>query len=203
MCSFTSFSASVSTSNHQIFTYLVQRRPFLSSCYHFNLKQAFKVNNLAPTTSYAPQSLSLVVCYLSSQRSRMLMQKRPLFRSIRGNNKTADGRCEKEVKRRIALAKSAYHEMSRVLNSRNFNMQTRKIIFHCYIWSTLLYVYEKKKDKNKTMERILEAFEMWAYRRMLRVSWTEYKTNEEVLNMANTTRSFSESWWQLPSYTLH
>ena len=45
-CSFTSFSASVSTLNQQIFTYFVQRRSFLSSRYHFNLKQAFKVNNL-------------------------------------------------------------------------------------------------------------------------------------------------------------
>ena len=49
-CSFTSFSASVSTLNQQIFTYFVQRRSFLSSCYHFNLKQAFKENNLVPMT---------------------------------------------------------------------------------------------------------------------------------------------------------
>ena len=49
-CSFTSFSASVSTLNQQIFTYFVQRRSFLSSYYHFNLKQAFKVNNSVPMT---------------------------------------------------------------------------------------------------------------------------------------------------------
>ena len=70
----------------------------------------------------------------------------------------------------------------------------------CYIWSTLLYGYETW-TLAKTMESKLGAFEMWAYRRMLRVSWTKYKTNEEVLNMANTTRSFSASWWQLLSYT--
>ena len=77
-CPFTSFSASVSTLNQKIFTYLVQRRSFPSSCYHFNVKQAFKVNNLAPMTMQ-PRSLSLVACSLSSQRSRMLMQKRPLL----------------------------------------------------------------------------------------------------------------------------
>ena len=48
------------------------------------------------------------------------------YRSIRGNKKTADGRSKKEVTRRIALAKSAFHEMSRELKSRNTNMQTRK-----------------------------------------------------------------------------
>ena len=51
-CSFTSFKASVSNLNHQIFTYFVYRRSFLSSCYHFNLKQAFKVNNLVPMTKH-------------------------------------------------------------------------------------------------------------------------------------------------------
>ena len=49
-CSFTSFSAFVSTLNHQIFTYFVQRRSPLRSCYHLNLKQAFKVKNLVPMT---------------------------------------------------------------------------------------------------------------------------------------------------------
>ena len=47
---------------------------------------------------------------------------------------------------------------------------------------------------NQNMEGKLEAFEVGAYRRMLRVSSTEYKSNEKVLNMANTTRSFSTSW---------
>ena len=77
-CSFTPFSASVSSLNQQIFTYFVQRS-FLSSCYHFNLKQAFKVNNLVPMTMHHGRC-QLVACPLSSQRSRMLMQKRPLLK---------------------------------------------------------------------------------------------------------------------------
>ena len=77
-CSFTLFSASVSFLNHQIFTYFVQRRSFLSPCYHFNLKQAFKVNNLVPKTMHHGRC-QLVACPLSSQRSRKLMQKRPLL----------------------------------------------------------------------------------------------------------------------------
>ena len=40
------------------------------------------------------------------------------------------------------------------------------------------------------MESKLEAFDMWACRRMLRVSWTEHKTNEEVLKMANICNKF-------------
>ena len=51
-CSFNSFSASVSTLNHHIFTYFVQRRSFLSSSYHLNLKKAFKVKNLVHMTMH-------------------------------------------------------------------------------------------------------------------------------------------------------
>ena len=67
-CSFVSFSESVSTLNHQIFTYFVQRRPFLSSCYHFNLKQAFKVNNLAPMTMHhGRRHWSRALCQVSGR----------------------------------------------------------------------------------------------------------------------------------------
>ena len=76
--SFSSFSESVSTLNHQIFTYFVQRRSFLSSCYHFHLEQAFKVNNLVPMTMHCGRC-QLVACPLSSQRTRMSMQKRLLL----------------------------------------------------------------------------------------------------------------------------
>ena len=98
---------------------------------------------------------------------------------------TAEGKCEKEVTRRKALAKSVFHEMSRVLKSRNINMRR---ILQCYIWSTLLYGCETW-TLTKTMGRKLEAFDMWVYRRMLRVSWTEHTTIEEVLKMVNTTSS--------------
>ena len=75
--SFTSFSASVSSLNHQIFTYFFQRRSFLSFCYHLNLKQAFKGKNLVPMTIHHfrcrwSRALHQVLV-------RMLMQKRPLL----------------------------------------------------------------------------------------------------------------------------
>ena len=51
-CSFNSFRASVSNLNHHIFSNFLQRRSFLSSCYHLNLNQAFKVKNLVPMTMH-------------------------------------------------------------------------------------------------------------------------------------------------------
>ena len=56
-----------------------------------------------------------------------------------GSLKTKDGKCEKEIKRRKELAKSAFEKMSQVLTSRTINIQTGKRAFQCYIWSMLLY----------------------------------------------------------------
>ena len=76
-CSFNSFRVSVSTLNHQIFTYFVQRRSFLSSSYHLNLNQAFKAKNLAPMAMH--HGRCHWTCALYQILVRMLMQKRPLF----------------------------------------------------------------------------------------------------------------------------
>ena len=54
----------------------------------------------------------------------------------------SDGRCEKEVKRRIGIAKTAFTYIKKVLCGRNISMPVRLRILKCYIWSTLLYECE-------------------------------------------------------------
>ena len=56
-----------------------------------------------------------------------------------------------------------------------------------FIWSTLTYRCESWTLTKDSKKRI-EAAEMWFYRRMMRIPWTARKTNQEVLNLANTTR---------------
>ena len=63
--------------NHQIYTYFVQRRSFLSSCYHLNLKQAFKVKNLVPMTMHHARSHWSRALYQVA--SALAHAKRPLF----------------------------------------------------------------------------------------------------------------------------
>ena len=63
--------------NHRIFTSFGQRRSFLSSCYHLNLKQAFKVKNLVPMTMHHCRCHWPRALYQVSMR--MLMQKRPVL----------------------------------------------------------------------------------------------------------------------------
>ena len=101
-----------------------------------------------------------------------------------GQEMTEDGRCETEIKRRIGIAKSTFSKMNKILTSKNIALDTRKRILQCYIWSTLLYGAETW-TVSETMAKRLSAFEMWTYRRMLKISWTDKITNEEVLDRIN------------------
>ena len=98
---------------------------------------------------------------------------------------TENGKCEREIKRRIGVAKSSFDKMHKVLTSRIINISGRLRLAKCYIWSTLLYGAETWTLSKATVKK-LEAFEIWTYRRIMKVSWKEYKSNEEVLSMINS-----------------
>ena len=78
--------------------------------------------------------------------------------------------------------------MSKILTSRTISIEVRSRIAKCYIWSTLLYGAETRTLTKVTSDK-LEAFDMWLYRKMLRISWKEQKTNGEVLHKMTTKRS--------------
>ena len=101
-----------------------------------------------------------------------------------GQNITEDGKCDNEIKRRIGIAKTTFSKLSKVLTSRKIPLDTRKRILQCYVWSTLQYGVETWTISRYMWKR-LSAFELWTYRRMLRISWTEKITNEEVLKRVN------------------
>ena len=101
---------------------------------------------------------------------------------------TENGKCDVEVKRRIEIAKTNFIKMRDVLASRKLTLATRKRLARCYVLSTLLYAAETWTI-SKEVENRIEAFEMWMYRKMLRISYQDHKTNEEVLRMVNEKRS--------------
>jgi hypothetical protein len=103
-----------------------------------------------------------------------------------GSLLTSDGRCIKEVKRRIGIAKSTFNSMKKVLTSREISMKVRIRVLKCYVWSTLFYGCESWVLTKELMKK-LEATEMWFLRRMQRISWKEKITNEEVKRRAQYT----------------
>ena len=100
---------------------------------------------------------------------------------------TSDGRCQTEIKSRTAQAKSAFQKMKNILTNRNISMETRQRVLSCYIEPILMYGCESWTINKKAESNIL-ATEMWFLRRMLRISYKDHKTNEQVLSEANTTR---------------
>ena len=105
---------------------------------------------------------------------------------------TEDGRCEVEVKRRIEIARSSFIKMRDVLASRKLRLKTRKRLVRCYVLSTLLYAAETWTI-NKEVEKRIHAFEMWLFRKMLRISYQEHITNEEVLRRVQEKRTLLQT----------
>ena len=91
----------------------------------------------------------------------------------------SDGRCVKEVKRRIGIAKTAFTSMNKVLCGRNISIPVRLRVLKCYIWSTLLYRCETWTLR-KLMMKNLEAAEHWFLRRMLRIPLIDKVSTFEV-----------------------
>ena len=98
-----------------------------------------------------------------------------------------DGKCDVEVRRRIANAKVAFLNY-RDLFRRDLNLRLKKRFLRCFVWSRLLYGTEAW-TLSADSRRKLEAFELWCYRKMLRISYVERVTNEEVLNRVGSQRT--------------
>lgn len=93
----------------------------------------------------------------------------------------ADWDATQEIRSRIEQARSAFIKMRTVLCSRDIDLALRIRVLKCYVFSILLYGAESW-TLTETMCKRLEAFEMWTYRRMLRISWVDKVRNTEVLN---------------------
>jgi len=104
-----------------------------------------------------------------------------------GSMMTADARCQNDIKRRIALGKDAFTKRGELMRG-GLNKSLKKRLIKTLVWSVALYGSETWTIRKEDMRR-LEAFEMWIWRRMEKVSWTEHMTNEEVLQRVDEKRS--------------
>jgi hypothetical protein len=88
--------------------------------------------------------------------------------------------CDKEIRCRIEAARTSFQKFKNVLCNNQVNIKSRLRFLKCYVWSILLYCSETWTLKITTTRK-LEAFEMWCYRRIMKISWTDKIRNEEVL----------------------
>lgn len=95
-----------------------------------------------------------------------------------------------EIKSRIEKSRTTFNNMKPLLTSRDLSLKTKIRLAKCYVFSILLYGVEAWTLTDLLMKK-LEAFEMWVYRRIMRVSWTDRITNEEVLRRLGKQREIS------------
>jgi hypothetical protein len=96
-----------------------------------------------------------------------------------GSILTNDGRCTCEIKCRIAMAKAAFNKTTDLFTS-TLDLEVRKKLVKCYIWSIALHGAETW-TLWAVDQKQLENFEMWCWRRMENISWTDHLRNEAVL----------------------
>jgi len=84
-----------------------------------------------------------------------------------------------EITFRIAMVKAAFNN-KKTQFTRQVDLNLRKKLVKCYIWSIALYGAENWTLR-KVGQKYLESFEMWCWRNMERITWTDCVRNEEVL----------------------
>ena len=97
-----------------------------------------------------------------------------------GSTKKSDGTCKEDIATRIGMAKQKMIQLNNVWKDRSIPTELKVKILKCLVWPIMLYGCETWTTK-KAEEKRIEAAEMWFYRRLLRVSWTEHRTNDNIL----------------------
>jgi Reverse transcriptase (RNA-dependent DNA polymerase) len=92
-----------------------------------------------------------------------------------------------EIRSRIEQARRSFTNMRNILTNRFLNIPLRIRLLRCYVYSTLYYGVEAW-TLTEAMCKKLEAFEMWTYRRLLKIPWTDYVTNIDVLKRVKKSK---------------
>ena len=97
-----------------------------------------------------------------------------------GSKITADGDCSHEIKRHLLLRRKAMTNLDSMLKSRDITLPTKYPIVKAMVFPVVMYGCEIWTIKKAEHQRI-DAFELWCWRRLLRVSWTAGRSNQSIL----------------------
>ena len=97
-----------------------------------------------------------------------------------GSKITADGDCSHEIKRRLLLGRKAMTNLDSILNSRDITLLTKVHLVKAMVFPVVMYGCERWIIKKAECQRI-DAFELWCWRRLLRVPWTARRSNQSIL----------------------
>ena len=97
-----------------------------------------------------------------------------------GSKITADGDCSHEIKRRLLLGRKVMTNLDSILRSRDMTLPTKVHLVKAMIFPVVMYGCQSCTTK-KAERRRIDAFELWCWRRLLRVPWTARRSNQSIL----------------------
>ena len=103
---------------------------------------------------------------------------------------STDGDCSHEIKRRLLLGGKAMTKLDRILENRDITLPTKVHLVKAMVFPVVMYGCESWTVKKAECQRI-DAFELWCWRRLLRVPWTARGSNQSILKEINPEYSLT------------
>ena len=101
-----------------------------------------------------------------------------------GSKITADGDCRYEIKRCLLFGRKVMTNLDSILKSRDITLPTKVRLVKAMVFPVVMYECESWTIK-KAEHRKIDAFELWCWRRLLRVPWTARRSNQSILKEIN------------------
>ena len=99
------------------------------------------------------------------------------------------GDCEMDIRKRLGMGRSAMQSLSNIWKSRDHIINDTKVrLMKSLMWPIASLLHTVLRDGHWRRQISIEAFEMWGFRRLLRIPWTQRKTNEWILEKLSEWR---------------
>ena len=118
-----------------------------------------------------------------------------------GSKITANGDCNHEIKRHLLLGKKVMTDLDSILKSRDITLSTKVHLVKAMVFPGVMYGCESWTIKKAECQRI-DAFELWCWRRLLKVLWTARRSNQSILKEISPGCSLKSLMLNLNSNTL-
>ena len=99
---------------------------------------------------------------------------------LEGSEIIADGDCSHEIKRCLLLGRKVMTNLDSILKSRDITLSAKIHLVKAMVFPVFMYGFESWTIKKAECQRI-DAFELWCWRRLLRVTWTARRSNQSIL----------------------
>ena len=120
-----------------------------------------------------------------------------------GSKITADGDCSHEIKRCLLLGRKVMTNLDSILESRDVTLSTKVRLVKAMVFPAVMYGCESWTVR-KAERRRTDAFELWCWRRLLRVPWTARRSDQSILKEISPGCSLKGLMWKMkPQYLGH